>query len=158
MSDEPSRRGFWGSVPGILTAAAAIITAVAGLVAALSQAGLLDGPGASPSETAAPLTGRWTAQVDYPWNVSRRETFSLRVEDGRVLGMATYLGVPRSIEEGRVEGDRLSFVTRVEEILGGERRAYENRYDGLISLRGINFVLQDSRGIGPIEFTARREE
>lgn len=155
MSEERESGGFWRSVPGLLTAAAAAITALAGLVAALSQAGLF-APGAEVPPGGS-VTGQWTAQVLYPWNVSHEETFSFRVEDGRVVGSATFLGTPRGIEEGRVDGERLSFTTRAEELLGEELRGFEMRYDGLVSVRGINFVLQDTRGNGPIEFTARRK-
>lgn len=41
MSDNTKSSGFWQTVPGILTALAAIITAIAGLLIALYQAGLL---------------------------------------------------------------------------------------------------------------------
>lgn len=42
MSEEEKSRGFWHSVPGILTGMAAIITAVTGSVVALYQAGFFD--------------------------------------------------------------------------------------------------------------------
>ena len=158
MSEETETRGFWRSVPGLLTAAAAAITAVAGLVAALSQAGLLSPRAEEPAAGSAAISGEWTAQVGYPWNATHPETFSFRVEDGRVVGTATFLGSPRPIEDGRIAGDRLSFTTRAEELLGEELRGFENRYDGLVSVRGIHFVLQDTRGNVPIEFTARRDD
>ena len=42
-NDPPARKqSFWMTLPGILTAAAALITAVGGLVAALNSAGLLN--------------------------------------------------------------------------------------------------------------------
>ena len=155
--------GFWRSIPGILTAGAGIVSAVAGLVIALSQAGLIgSGPraGAGQSAAEAPtvaLDGTWSAQVAYPWNASHAETFELRVEDGRIYGRASYLGVPRGIEEGTVSGDRVSFFTRAEEMIGSETRAYRNRYDGRVAPRGIQFVLQDDRGTEPVEFTAVRK-
>ncbi len=44
--DEDSRsKGWWQTVPGILTAVAGVITAVAGLIIALHQAGLFDREG-----------------------------------------------------------------------------------------------------------------
>jgi hypothetical protein len=42
MSEEPQSKGWWQTVPGILTATAAIITAVTGLIVALHQTGLFD--------------------------------------------------------------------------------------------------------------------
>lgn len=156
MSEDTKPHGFWRSVPGILTAVTGIITATAGLVAVLNQAGLFNRTSEHSVGSPSALTGTWTAQVVYPWNVTQQETFSIRVEDRRVVGTATYLGYPRAIEAGQIVGANLSFTTRAEELLGDERRSFENRYDGLISVRGINFVLQDSRGNGPIEFTARK--
>ena len=41
--DKKSKTPWWQTVPGILTAAAAIITAVTGLVVALHQIGLVGG-------------------------------------------------------------------------------------------------------------------
>lgn len=161
MQETAAAGGFWGSVPGILTAVAAVLTAGAGLVAALAQAGVLRrraaGPDAPPGGAAADPSGHWTARVAYPWEVTVDETFRFRVEDGRVVGTATYLGAPRAIEGAALAGDRLTFSTRAEEIFGQERRAYQNLYDGKISGRGILFLLQDTRGYGPVEFTARRE-
>ncbi|HSV69274.1 MAG TPA: hypothetical protein VLI72_04120 [Methylibium sp.] len=48
-------KNWWTTVPGLLTALAAIITAVGGLVAALSQAGMFGGKSGEPAATAAPL-------------------------------------------------------------------------------------------------------
>jgi len=42
MEDRPKEKGWWQTVPGILTAAAGIITAVTGLIVALNQAGVFD--------------------------------------------------------------------------------------------------------------------
>ena len=59
MADE-SPRGFWKTLPGVLTATAAVITAVSALVGALAAAGVLTGGGAGPSSAdgmrASPVT------------------------------------------------------------------------------------------------------
>jgi hypothetical protein len=146
--------GFWRTVPGVLTAVAGVITAAAGLVVALTQAGVLRRAG--PARPPVAIDGRWRAQVRYPWGATHDETFVLRVEGERVYGEATYLGVPRAIEEGTVEGARVEFFTRAEEISGADRRSFENRYDGLVAPRGIQFELRDTRGGELVEFTASR--
>ena len=46
MSDYSAGKGWWHTLPGILTASAGLITAVTGLVVVLNQAGLLGKPGA----------------------------------------------------------------------------------------------------------------
>ena len=157
MAEGEAREGFWRTIPGILTAGAGIVSAVAGLVIALTQAGLL---GSALKGDAAvespPIDGVWSAQVVYPW-ASHEESFDFRVEEGRVYGRASYLGYPRAIEGGTVSAGRIVFTTRAEQILGTEQTSFENRYDGVIAPRGIQFVLQDTRGNGPIEFTAVRK-
>jgi hypothetical protein len=161
MADDTRTTGFWRTVPGILTAAAGLVTAVAGLVVALTQAGVLAGggkAGASAGSPPAAIDGRWHARVSYPWGVTQDEVFTLRLEGGRVVGTASYLGVPRAIEGGTTDGPRVEFSTRAEEFSGAERRTFENRYDGLVSARGIQFELRDSRGTAPVEFTARRAQ
>lgn len=171
---EPS---FWRTVPGMLTAFAGAVTAIAGLVAVLSDAGIL-GPderlAANPARAAAEnstalvdpvrpveppaeIAGVWRGAVTYPWGITVEETLDVRVIDERVIGTLSYLGVGRTIESPELAGNRISFTTRAEEILGDETRPYENRYDGLITPRGIEFILVDSRGTGPVEFTLRRE-
>ena len=155
MSGEGRTEGFWRTVPGILTALAGIISAVAGLVIALSQAGLMgSGPDRPPGD-GPDIDGAWTAQVVYPW-ATHRETFDFRVEEGRVLGTASFLGHPRAIAEGTVSGGKIVFFTRAEQLLGTEQTSFENHYDGSIADRGILFVLTDTRGNPPVEFTAVR--
>ena len=43
MAEEPKPDSWWRSLPGILTAIAAIITAIGGFILALNQAGLIGG-------------------------------------------------------------------------------------------------------------------
>ncbi|HEY4381031.1 MAG TPA: hypothetical protein VGN01_11850 [Acidobacteriaceae bacterium] len=50
---EPDSKGWWKTLPGLLTAAAAIITAVTGLLVALHQTGLLTH--SAPAQTASQL-------------------------------------------------------------------------------------------------------
>jgi len=50
MEEESKSGGWWQTLPGILTAVAAIITAVAGLIIALHQTGILGG-GGKPTQT-----------------------------------------------------------------------------------------------------------
>src|SRR5829696_1714148 len=109
MSEGARSNGFWHSIPGILTAGTGILTAGAGLIVALSEAGVLGGatekkavdssvvatqqaavtpaaPAQQAAASAVPISGRWSAQVAYPWGLSLDEKFVFRVEDGRVIG------------------------------------------------------------------------
>lgn len=159
MPEAHESGGFWRSLPGILTAGAAILTATAGLIAALTQSGFLrSDEGAETPKSSIEIAGEWTASVAYPWDLTIQETFALMVEGTTLRGTASFLGVPRAIENGRVNGDTISFTTQAEEMSGSETRPFELRYNGLASTRGIDFIWQDSRGNGPIQFSARSSD
>jgi hypothetical protein len=109
----------------------------------------------------AALSGRWTATVRYDWGAEHEERFDLRVEDGEVLGTASYLGVPRSVEQGTLLDDaRIRFVTRTESWAGTTTRSLTHSYRGRIQDDGIHFVLETvgQPGAAPVEFVARRTE
>jgi hypothetical protein len=154
MPAEEGKGGFWRTIPGMLTAIAGTISALTGLVIALSQAGLMSPRTPGEPKEGPPIDGVWSAQVTYPWNDSYTESFDFRVEEGRIRGTASFLGSPRAIEEGTVSGDHVTFLTRAAEMRGDETLSFENHYDGRIAARGIQFSLQDSRGQGPVEFMA----
>ena len=42
MNEQPQSKGWWQTLPGILTAMAGVITAVTGLIVALQQVGIFD--------------------------------------------------------------------------------------------------------------------
>jgi len=57
MPEEPSKpQSWWQTLPGILTAVAALITAVTGLLAALNQAGVLPRRSSTVSTSPTPST------------------------------------------------------------------------------------------------------
>lgn len=58
---DKGKTSWWQTVPGILTATAAIITAVAGLIVTLHQAGMLGGKNDPPARIVEP-----TSQTESP--------------------------------------------------------------------------------------------
>jgi hypothetical protein len=129
-----------------------LLLAGAGLVALAVLAALLVSRwrgGAAPR-----IDGDWEAPVTYGWGVTATERFRLRVDGGTVAGTASFLGVPRGILDGRLDGDRIVFRTPIEG--GAGSPAFSNGYRGRVQADGIHFVLQDDRGSPPVEFTARR--
>lgn len=106
------------------------------------------------------LSGRWTAQVRYDWGVEHHEAFDLKVEAGEVRGTASYLGLPRIVELGRLTaGGQLDFVTHTEAMAGGTVRSLTHRYRGRLQDDAIHFVLETTGGYSsslPLEFIARR--
>lgn len=107
------------------------------------------------------IDGRWQARVTYDWGVTQEESFDFTVKDGRIRGVAGYLLLPRDIRDGRLEGDRLEFVTHTEELLGDEPpRQVTHRYVGRTRGNAIQFTLYSGGGFtphAPVEFMARRE-
>ena len=114
------------------------------------------------SESALALAGRWEAKVKYDWGAEHEERFELRLEDGEVLGTASYLGLPRMVEQGRLTGEQLSFVTRSQEVLGdGPGREVTHRYRGVLRQGELLFTLESGGGHSvhaPVTFVARRAE
>lgn len=134
----------------ILAAFAAAGTMVVGLL--LHDIRMLKDERASapPAVAAAAraVDGSWQARVDYGWGGTQEETFNLRViGDGGLTGSASFLGVPRPIVEGRVEGRALHFATRRGEI-GGDPTVI-NRYRGEIQGAAIAMVLTIEGGASP---------
>jgi len=109
------------------------------------------------------ISGEWEAVVTYDWpNAKYSETFSFKVEGNNVFGSASFLGVRRTVRNGNLSGDRLTFVTKSQERLGStsEPRETRHHYRGRVLKNEIQFVMQTDGGHSehsPVEFTARRK-
>lgn len=118
------------------------------------------GPAPASAEVAASLAGRWEASVKYDWGAEHAERFELRTDNGEVRGTASFLGVPRMIEQGRLSGERVDFVTHSQEVMGdGLGREVTHRYLGILKGGELRVVLESSGGHSahvPVEFVARR--
>jgi hypothetical protein len=153
---EPASNGsFWTTIPGLLTAAAGVISAVTGLVIALNQAGVLDFR-KPPAIEAAAVSGAWRAQVTYSWGATHAERFAFQVDKDRLTGSVTYVGSPHGIESGKVEGNQITFTVPAEELIASEVRPYQLSYRGTVVGGGIHFELEDSRGTPAVQFAATR--
>jgi hypothetical protein len=120
-------------------------------------------PGAQASLSAAsPLrvAGDWNAEVTYPWGATHIERFAFTVEGHEVLGTASFLGTPRAIVQGTLDGDALRFETRTQEVVGDwtAPRDVVHRYRGMIAGDAIEFRMQSAGGSSdvPVEFRASR--
>jgi hypothetical protein len=107
-----------------------------------------------------PIAGAWQAEVRYDWGAKHTERFNFRVEGSEVGGTATYLGRARGILEGKMAGEKLTFVLKTQEVLGDSpSRAVLHQYRGIATPDRIRFVLQTTGGYTehlPVEFTAQR--
>ena len=106
------------------------------------------------------LAGEWSAEVTYAWGDKYTERFGFKVDGDQVLGTASFLGVPRGIVDGSLQGARVVFQTRTQEVRGDfdKPAAVSHRYRGTITGDTIAFTMQSEGGSSsvPVEFTARR--
>ncbi len=123
----------------------AVALLLASVVAGLSQLGssVRNLAGFLPGEGRPAVNGRWAARVEYGWmGRPLDEVFVLEGSGGGVEGTASFLGVPRPIAEGSVEGTTVRFTTRTEELSGGVARPVERRYRGVLDGDTLRLVLE----------------
>ena len=113
------------------------------------------------TKPALDISGRWTAKVTYDWGDQHDEIFEFKYLAGSLHGTATFLTGRLTIEQAKLDGDWISFVTRSQERLSGENAWAEvtHRYVGQVTSDTIQFTLETSGGYSihpPVEFTAQR--
>ncbi len=107
------------------------------------------------------IAGRWTARVKYDWGDQHDEAFEFKYLGKTLHGTATYQTGRLTIEQAKLEGNWLSFITRSQEMLGSDTpwKEVTHRYTGQVTPEGIRFTLESGGGYSihpPVEFTARR--
>jgi hypothetical protein len=110
---------------------------------------------------AADVAGEWTVDVTYDWGATHTERFKFIVDGTEILGTASFLASPRGIVNGSLDGDRIVFETRTQEVSGdwNNPRDIVHRYRGRISGDTIAFIMQSTGGSAsgvPLQFTAKR--
>lgn len=110
---------------------------------------------------AADIDGEWLAEVKYDWGDGYSETFALNYDGTEVMGTASYLGRKRALFDGELKGDRISFITKTQEAMGGDdsTRGVVHHYTGKVVGDRIRFTLRSEGGFSehvPVEFTAVR--
>lgn len=110
----------------------------------------------APSPKAAAITGYWSAEVRYSWGEKFTEQFFFVPEGAKLFGSASFLGVKRGIEEGRIDGERIAFFVRFQESAGAVTANHKNYYWGGLDGDRILMRLQDDRGNPPLDFVLRR--
>ncbi len=104
------------------------------------------------------INGEWKADITYDWsNAHYIETFRFMGEGDLVQGSASFLQVPRGIEEGKLQGDQVQWVTLGSEM--NDNRVVRNVYRGRINADTLQLTLQIENTRSPhvpIVFTATR--
>jgi hypothetical protein len=104
------------------------------------------------------LTGAWTGEVTYPWGAKFTEPFFFQPEGNKLFGTASFLGAKRGIEDGKIEGDSISFFIRFEESSGGAISQHKNYYRGKLNGKELLLRMQDDRGNPAVEWVLRKNE
>jgi hypothetical protein len=113
-----------------------------------------------PTEARPAINGEWVADVSYDWQNARyAESFRFSGDSDTLSGLASYLGTPRGIVEGKARKGSVQFSTRSREAMGGTEKEAVHHYQGRVQGDEIRFVVQTDGGFSehvPVEFTARR--
>jgi hypothetical protein len=109
-------------------------------------------------KVAAAFSGMWQGEVTYSWGATHTEQFLFEAEGEKLFGTASFLAFKRGIENGQIDGERISFNVRYQEALGAATMGRMNRYSGTLSGNQIHFRMQDDKGGPPVEFVARKVE
>ena len=111
---------------------------------------------AANSQLFAMLAGSWAADVTYGSGERHREQFLFQPEGDKLFGTASFRGVKRGIENGKIQGENFSFLVRFDEFSGAEMRERNNYYVGKLSGTEIRLGMRDDRGNPPAEFVLTR--
>jgi hypothetical protein len=118
--------------------------------------------GSQAAPTVPDISGEWRAEVIYDWDSAKyAEVFHFTVDGDEVLGTASFLTAKQAIWDGKLAGNKLTFVTKTRQTCGdwNNEREQVHHYRGKVSQDEIRFVMQSEGGFTqhvPIEFTARR--
>ena len=117
-------------------------------------------PTAAPPEARPAVNGSWQAEVTYDWpNAHFSERFEFSGDGHRLQGSASFLRVPRTIEDGTADASGLRFVTRSTELTGATARETAHHYQGVRVGDELRLTMQTQGGSSPhapVTFIARR--
>ena len=117
------------------------------------------------TNASANVAGEWQATVKYDWGDTYNEWFVFEVDGQELSGTSGFLGSRkgqgRPIWEGKISGDRISFMTKSLTTLSGDEKTYEDKhyYKGVTKGDSIEFTMVTDSSIEshpPIHFTATR--
>lgn len=120
---------------------------------------------AGTSAPAANVAGEWEATVKYDWGDTYHDWFDFQVDGQELSGTAGFLGTRKghglAIWDGKIAGDRISFVTKSVTSISSDDKTYEDKhyYKGTVKGDAIDFTMVTDSSIqthSPIHFTANR--
>jgi hypothetical protein len=119
----------------------------------------VDSPG-NPGNARVNISGKWKATVTYDWpGAVYEETFNFEIAGAEVSGTASFLKVDRGIFDGKIEGDRISFVTKTIATMDDKTSQDVHSYKGVVEGDTIRFTMLTDSSVEshvPIHFAAKR--
>ena len=97
--------------------------------------------------------------MKYDWGDTSAETFDFEVAGQEISGTASFLGHPRGIFDGKLEGSRVSFMTKTLTSVNDKTSEDKHYYKGTVEGDAIQFTLITDSSVEshvPIRFTATR--
>jgi hypothetical protein len=113
----------------------------------------------SKQQTTGPSAeGKWKATVKYWDEATYPETFNFEVIGAELSGTASFLGADHNIFDGKIVGDRISFVTKSLTALGDETHEDKQYYKGTVKGDTIRFsmVIDSNISQEPLTISRRR--
>ena len=155
-----TRRGWMAGTGLMVVAAGAVLSWWTGRQPAGPGQAAEPAAAASAAVQRPDINGRWEAEVSYDWpGAQYREQLVLQGEGAALAGTVSFLRVPRGIEQGRVDGPGLQFITRSSEQLGGGERTVTHRYSGRLDGAVLRLTMQTEGAAqphAPVDVVARR--
>jgi len=114
----------------------------------------------SPGKGLADISGPWKATVTYDWpGAVYEERFNFEVDGTELSGTASFLTVDRGIFDGKIEGNRVSFVTKTIATMDDKTSQDVHSYKGTVEGNTIQFSMLTDSSVEshvPVHFTAKR--
>jgi hypothetical protein len=118
------------------------------------------GESKSPNKGTTDINGKWKATVTYDWpGAIYEERFNFEVDGAELSGTASFLKADRGIFDGKVEGNRVSFVTKSLATLDDKTSQDTHSYKGTVEGDTIRFSMLTDSSVDshvPVHFTATR--
>jgi|SRR5579862_3278484 len=112
-----------------------------------------------PTKGPTDIAGEWKSTVKYDWGDTYEETFKFEFFGPELTGTASLFTVDRGIFDGRIEGERVTFTTKSQSVLGDKTYDDTHYYKGIVDGDAIRFSMLTDSGADshvPIYFTLKR--
>jgi len=101
---------------------------------------------------AADATGKWTAEVPGRGGNTQTTTFNFKAAGAKLEGTVANQRGENPITEGKVDGDKISFV----QVMNFQGNEMKMNYTGVV--KGDTIEITRDNGRGPVTFTAKKAQ